>query len=108
MNIGFLDRRIQIQQQSTTVDAYGDRTGSWSTLHTVWAALDNKSASSSVIAEQEASINRVTWRVRYSTDMAAVTTNMRILYGSDVYNILAVTEHGRKHELHFVTEKVES
>jgi hypothetical protein len=33
---------------------------------------------------------------------------MRILYGSDVYNILAVTEHGRKHELHFVTEKVES
>lgn len=108
MNIGFMDRRIIVQTQSTQVDAYGSRDGNWSNLHTVWAAMDNKSASGGVTAEQETSRNRVTWRVRYSTDMAAVTTANRILYGNKPYNILAVVEHGRKNELHFVTEKVES
>ena len=70
--------------------------------------MDNKAGNGAVIAEQETAINRVTWRVRYSTDMAAVTAKMRVLYDSKAYNIVAIQEVGRKNELHFITEKAES
>lgn len=106
MNIGFLDRRIVLQFQSSTVDDYGDTTGSWIDSLTVWAALDNESAGSTVIQEQENTINRVTWRVRSSAATRLVTPKWRIKYGSDFYNILAIQEVGRKNELHFVSERV--
>jgi SPP1 family predicted phage head-tail adaptor len=108
VNIGFLDRRIVIQSASRTADVYGQTVPSWSTYATVWAALDNKAASSAVLQEQETSTNRVTWRVRSSTETRAVTPKYRISYGGDIYNILAVQEVGRKHELHFITERVVS
>ena len=74
----------------------------------MWAALDNKAASSAVLQEQETSTNRVTWRVRSSTETRAVTPKYRISYDGDIYNILAVQEIGRKSELHFITERVVS
>ena len=101
MNIGFLDRRIVIQSASRTADLYGQTVPSWSTYVTVWAALDNKSASSAVLQEQETSTNRVTWRVRSSSETRAVTPKFRISYDGEIYNILAVQEVGRKNELHY-------
>ena len=80
----------------------------WSTYATVWAALDNKAASSAVLQEQETTTNRGTWRVRSSTETRAVTPKYRISYNGDIYNILAVQEIGRKSELHFITERVVS
>lgn len=106
MNIGFLDRRIVFQSQSAAVDIYGDSTGVWVDSFTVWAALDNKSAGSTVIQEQENTINRVTWRVRSSAAIRLITPKWRIKYGSDFYNILAIQEVGRNNELHFVSERV--
>ena len=106
MNIGYLDRRITFQAPGTTTDDYGEVTGAWSDYATVWAALDNKSASSGIIQEQEVSVNSVTWRVRSSTTTRDVTPKYRIRYKQDFYEILAVQEVGRNNELHFITERV--
>ena len=106
MNIGFLDRRITFVAPAITTNGYGEITGAGSDFTTVWAAMDNKSAANSVIQEQENTINRVTWRVRSSTLTRLVTPKFTIRYGSDVYNILAIQEVGRKSELHFITERV--
>ena len=106
MNIGFLDRRITFVLPLGTVNAYGESTGDTSDVVTVWAAMDNKSAASSVVQEQESTINRVTWRVRSSSVTRLVTPKYTIRYGSDVYNILAIQEVGRKNEIHFITERV--
>jgi len=106
MNIGFLDRRITFVNQQTTQNAYGELVGTPVDGVTVWAALDNKSANSSVLTEQDTSINVVTWRVRSSTDTRAITPKYKIRYGTDMYNILAVQEIGRNNELHFVSERV--
>lgn len=106
MNIGYLDRRITFVAPSTTANVYGEITGAGTDYATVWAALDNKSASGVVDQEQENTINRVTWRVRSSTTTRAVTPKYTIRYGSDTYNILAVQEVGRNAELHFVSERV--
>ena len=109
MNIGFLDRRITVQVQSTANrNAYGEvpPNNAYTDVATVWAALDNKSAMNTEIAEQESTINRVTWRVRSSALMRLVTPKYRIKYGSEYYNILAVQEVGRKRELHFISERL--
>lgn len=110
MNIGFLDRRIiiEVPSASPTKNAYGETTESdaWTTYGTVWAAMDNKAARSSVIQEQETAINGVTWRVRSSALTRLVTPKYRIKYGTDYYNILAVQEVGRKDMIYFVTERV--
>jgi head-tail adaptor len=106
MNIGFLDRRITFVIPAVTPNAYGEITGAGTDIATVWAAMDNKSAANSVIQEQESTINRVTWRVRSSSVTRLVTPKYTIRYGSDVYNILAIQEVGRKNELHFITERV--
>jgi SPP1 family predicted phage head-tail adaptor len=109
MNIGFLDRRITVQVQSTaTRNAFGEvpPSAAYTDVATVWAALDNKSATNIEIAEQETTMNRVTWRVRSSSVTRLVTPKYRIKYGDDYYNILAVQEVGRKNELHFISERV--
>ena len=112
MNIGFLDRRIEIEAPaaSPTTNAYGeaDQADAFSTYTTVWAALDNKAARSNIIQEQETSINRVTWRVRSSTITRQVTPKYRIKHGTELYNILAVQEIGRLDMLHFISERVVS
>ena len=106
MNIGFLDRRITFVAPSTATNSYGEVYGTGADYATVWAALDNKSAGSSVQTEQETTRNAVTWRVRSSSTTRAVTPKYTIKYGSDVYEILAIQEVGRKNELHFITERV--
>ena len=106
MNIGFLDRRITFVAPAISANSYGEITGTGTDFTTVWAAMDNKSAVNSVIQEQENTINRVTWRVRSSSLTRLITPKFTIRYGSDVYNILAIQEVGRKNELHFITERV--
>ena len=106
MNIGFLDRRITFVAPSNATNSYGEVYGSGVDYETVWAALDNKGASNAVIMEQETTKNTVTWRVRSSSTTRAVTPKYTIRYGSDIYNILAIQEVGRKNELHFITERV--
>jgi SPP1 family predicted phage head-tail adaptor len=108
MNIGFLDRRISFYAPSTTRDNYGAKSGSATLYTTVWAALDNKSASGSVMMEQETSVNRVVWRVRSSSTTRAITPKYTIQYSGDTYEILAIEEVGRNAELHFHTQKVVS
>ena len=98
-----------MQVQSTaTRNAFGEvpPSAAYTDVATVWAALDNKSAANTEIAEQETTINRVTWRVRSSSVTRLVTPKYRIKYGDDYYNILAVQEVGRKNELHFISERV--
>jgi SPP1 family predicted phage head-tail adaptor len=106
MNIGFLDRRITFVAPSNAANSYGEVYGTGVDYATVWAALDNKGASNAVIMEQETTKNTVTWRVRSSSTTRAVTPKYTIRYGSDIYNILAIQEVGRKNELHFITERV--
>lgn len=108
MNIGYLDRRITFVAPATSRNEYGEVTGDTTDYATVWAALDNKSASGAVIQEQESTINRVTWRVRSSTTTRAVTPKYSIRYKTDLYNIVAVQEVGRNNELQFITERVKS
>lgn len=108
MNIGYMDRRITVQEDTGTANLYGEVSSTWSDVATVWAAMDMTNSSSRIEFEQETAKYMVTWRIRSSTISRAFTESMRVNDGSNIYHIKAILEKGRNDELHLVTQKVVS
>lgn len=78
------NRRVAIQSPAGSRDAYGERTTTWSTVATVWAAVMPVSAKELIAAgavHGEVS-HRV--QVRYQAALAAMDGSWRILLGSRV------------------------
>lgn len=108
MNIGYLDRRITLELRGSSLNAYGEPDDAWSSVGTVWAAMDHGSATGKQDLEQDVTRNAVIWRVRSSSLTRQVTPKYRVNYGGQYYNILAVQERGRKDEIRLITERVVS
>ena len=95
MDAGKLNRRITIQQQSTTQDSYGGQVQSWSDFYACWAAIDIQQ--SQLIYATAEFISKVTYRIsiRY-TSSVVFAPNMRIIYTepttgvTHTYNIEAI------------------
>lgn len=87
MRAGPLNTRIVVEQQSTTPDAIGQPTLTWTTFATLWADVKHTSGIEAVKAGAEASIVRASIRIRYRAD---ITSAMRVTHGSTTYNIVAV------------------
>ena len=82
-----LNRRVTIQVRASGVDAVGQPSTTWTTFATVWASIVHRSGLATIKSDAEASVVRTSIRIRYRTD---VTPAMRVLYGTDVYQIDAV------------------
>ena len=105
MNIGALDRRIVIQQNTATQDGFGEMIASWSTLATVWAAKKKQTGREFLAdADQTVGERKTVWVIRWRTD---VTNLMRVSYDGDFYNINDVNEIGRKAGLELMTTAIE-
>ena len=88
MEAGRLRHRVVIQSLAETQDgATGAITESWSTLATVWAAIEPLSGREFIAAAESGSevVARIVMRHR-----SDVTAKMRIVDGSMTYNIQAV------------------
>lgn len=90
MDIGKLNKRITIQQQSTTYDAVGQLVESWSTFATVWANIKHKSGAETIKSDAIASTVQASMRIRYKQGVSA---GMRVLYKDAQYDVLAVLPH---------------
>lgn len=104
MNIGRLDREIELQQASLSNPEGGwrDQSETWSTTATIWATRKDKSS-----AEGEENLQRVErlvteWTIRFIED---VSVQNRIKYGSEIFYIIGIREVGRREGLTLVTEK---
>ena len=88
MRAGELRRRVSIQQRDATQDTFGQQATSWTDLYTnvpvAIQALSGREllAAQAVNSEVSHNIN-----LRY---LAGITANMRILYGTRIFNITAV------------------
>lgn len=109
MNIGSLDRRVTIEQRVPGVDAtFGDVTGAWSALATVWASfaatLDTDAGGAEVVRDRQRVLVRQTQvRIRFRSD---VTTSMRVSLadGSRTLQIVSIAEVGRREALDLMCE----
>ena len=95
MDIGKLNRRITIQQRSTTQDAAGQAANTWSDIGTapnVWANVLGATGMASIkqsspIEGVATAMNSYSFRIRYRAD---VTAGMRVYYNSQPYDIKQV------------------
>lgn len=88
-----LDRRLIIQEPAETRDDYGQEVLTWSTFATVWAGVKLNIGKESFQTSERVKERVVDFKVRYRTD---ITSNMRLLYDSNYYEIEDVVELGRE------------
>ena len=86
MQVGSLNKRIEIQSKTSTADGLGGYSDVWATTKTVWAAIWSLSAQD--VIEGMKTTSQVTHRVRirYQT---GITSAMRIKFGTLYFSIIA-------------------
>jgi len=109
MRIGGQDRKIAIQFRTVTQDAYGQGIDSFNTQFQAWARIDTRATGASEDIEDgiEKAVQRVVFLIRYSTDVASITSGDRVVYNSKVYDIENVVELGRNTSLRLVCKLVQ-
>ena len=79
MNAGKLNRRVQIQSQTTTQDAAGQELQVWSQIYTCWASIDVlrgqlTPANSELVSKATHNIT-----IRYTSSLI-IAANQRVIY----------------------------
>lgn len=87
MRAGQLDQRVTLKSRASTVDSFGEPTGAWSTLATVWAVVQPLMGREFQEAKQTEAELTTRIRIRYRTD---VTAAMQAIHGSITYDIVSV------------------
>ena len=64
MNAGYLDRKIVIEQQSTTRDDFGGENITWATYKTIWAGIAYKRTTEKTESEQTVASRVVEFTIR--------------------------------------------
>ena len=79
VDVGSLNRRVQIQQQVTAQDEFGQPQATWNTIYTAWA---NISVQNSQLLYQTAEfVSKVTHRITLRwTSSIVIVPNMRVIY----------------------------
>jgi SPP1 family predicted phage head-tail adaptor len=77
MRAGQLRHRVQIQEATETVNAYGERVKTWSTVMTRWASVAPASGKELMAAQQTVSQVSHVVRMRYTSGIVA---SMRLLH----------------------------
>jgi len=112
---GKLDRKIDIERKTVTLNSSGDEIETWAKVVSRRAAGyrplkgDERFAADQFIAEEQ-----VEWTVRYSTALASLNPLDRVIYPAEeagsppppdptVYDVLAVHEVGRRRGLKIIT-----
>ncbi len=104
MNAGQLNRRIQIQTQTTTQDATGQPQQSWATAYECWAKIDIQN--SQLIYSTAEFMSKVTRRITIRwTSSVVISANQRIVYTepttgiAHTYNIEAVLNDQQRNRM---------
>ena len=104
MRAGRLSSRVTIQQRTDTPNDIGELVPTWSTLSAVWADIIHNSGLETLKAGASASVVKASIRIRYRAD---IKPEMRVVKGSDVYNIEAVLPSQGRVYCDLVCERVQ-
>lgn len=87
MNPGDFDQRITIQNVTESVDTFGQRVQSFSTLANVWAKVEEKSGFEGEQSNQIVAERKVQFLIRWRND---INERMRVSYRSKIYEIESI------------------
>lgn len=92
---GSLDRSIEIQRATTTVDDAGTPTTTWSTVALLRAELRSNAADDEAHASGAVTVTTRTFRTRW----ADVLVGDRVVYAGNTFEVVEVVEIGRRQGL---------
>lgn len=89
MNIGKLNKRITIQQNATITDDEGTVIEGWQDFKKAWASIEPLTLKYREFMSAQALNSEITIqiKIRYTKE---ITPKMRVLYGTRVFEIIAV------------------
>ena len=97
MDIGLLNLRILIQKNAVVSDAIVNRKNTWTDYFSCYATIGGESGTEVHRTGETLESADLTFTVRYSSETAAfTTTGYRIVYGGELYNIIAVDHQNNK------------
>lgn len=89
-----MTKRITIQADTGSQDAYGQPYGTWTTIATVWGKIITSGGREFYAAQRLNAETTAVVEIRYRTN---VTTANRILYNTRKYDILSVVDVEERH-----------
>lgn len=109
MRIGKHDRKITIRFRSISRGTYGEAVEGYQTSFTAWARIDAKATgiSEAISDGQERATQRVVFLIRYSTDVADLTSGDQVTYNGQTYDLENVQEVGRNTSLRLFCKLIE-
>lgn len=87
MQAASLKNRVTIQSPSTSVDSVGQPLTTWTDIAYLWASIKHVNGISSIKSGADTSVVKCSVRIRYKP---GINAGMRVLHGTDVYDIQAV------------------
>jgi SPP1 family predicted phage head-tail adaptor len=99
LSAGDLRSRIIIEKKAFTDNGFGGHSETWSTLATVWAKVEHLSGRELQLAQQVSPDILYEITIRYRPD---VTTNHRINYSGQYFNIRDVKDLDNMHKWLFL------
>lgn len=91
-----LRHQITLQQQATSLDAYGGNVGAWSDVATVRAGIEPVGGTEAAKNGQNVAEQLVRVVMRYRTGVVA---QMRLVWGTTKYEILAVVSRDENNRM---------
>lgn len=95
MEIGKLNRRVEILKFIKTRDAYGGVDGDWRAVDRVWAHIEPVNGTEYFGAQQVTAETTTKIKVRFNPRL---TTLHRIRYGDKVYEIIGIGDAKTEHQ----------
>lgn len=87
MDIGSLNRRIEIQQQTTAQDASGQQQQTWTAVYAAWASISVQN--SQLLYQTAEFVSKVTHRITLRwTSSIVIQPNMRVVYTEPVTGVV--------------------
>jgi SPP1 family predicted phage head-tail adaptor len=101
LSAGTLRKRITLQQQSSSVDTYGQQISTWTDVATVWASIE-PSVGRELMAAQAVSLAQpTTITIRWQTIFASprAVAAMRAVYNGRIFNLHSVENESEQNTL---------
>ena len=92
MRAGRLRHRVVIQQPNPTTDTFGQPVKGWSTVATIWAAVEPLNGREYFTAQQMNAETKVRIRIRYGSELSSITAAWRVTYGGKTYDIIEIIQ----------------
>lgn len=95
MRAGRLDRLVTIEVNTPSRDGTGEEVDSWGTFASIWAGRMDIRGREFFDQAQIIGEGQAVWRIRW---LDGIRTQMRLVDGSDTWNIESIAEVGGRRE----------